>query len=99
MPEEKQVTVTAHFSYQDYPDIAVDKEFELTVLKGSGKKSAPKSSTIDRQGRRVVFVIGDSTASPYPPTRGRTTGSLRRAGRNTSASILTTAVLLWRILP
>lgn len=66
MPEEKQVTVTAHFSYQDYPDIAVDKEFELTVLKGSGKKSAPKSSTIDRQGRRVVFVIGDSTASPYP---------------------------------
>lgn len=66
MPEQKQVTVTAHFSYQDYPDITIDKSFVLTILKGSGTRTKQDGGSIDRQGRAVVFVIGDSTASPYP---------------------------------
>lgn len=37
LPEEKKVTITAHFSYQDYPEINIDKSFVLNVLKGSGK--------------------------------------------------------------
>lgn len=64
--EKKTVTVTAHFSYQDYPDISIDKEFVLTVLKGSGVRQAAVDKKFDRSGRRAVFVIGDSTASPYP---------------------------------
>ncbi len=66
MPEQKNVRITAHFSYQDYPDIEIDKSFDLIVLKGSGKREKAAEKTIDRRGRRVVFVIGDSTASPYP---------------------------------
>lgn len=66
MPEQKNVTITAHFSYQDYPDIEIDKSFDLTVLKGSGKRQESGKTNIDRKGRPVLFVIGDSTASPYP---------------------------------
>lgn len=64
--EKKEVTLTAHFSYQDYPDISIDKEFCLTVLKGSGIRSEKNDKKFERGGRAVVFVIGDSTASPYP---------------------------------
>jgi len=66
LPEEKNVTITAHFSYQDYPEINIDKSFVLNVLKGSGKRQEKNSNIIDRRGRRVIFVIGDSTASIYP---------------------------------
>ena len=66
MPEEKSVKITAHFSYQDYPDIEIDKSFELTVLKGSGERKKAAKRTVDRKNRPVLFVIGDSTASPYP---------------------------------
>ena len=66
LPEEKKVTITAHFSYQDYPEINIDKSFVLNVLKGSGKRQEKNSNIIDRRGRRVIFVIGDSTASIYP---------------------------------
>ena len=38
----------------------------LNVLKGSGKRQEKNSNIIDRRGRRVIFVIGDSTASIYP---------------------------------
>lgn len=65
-PEKAEVTITAHFSYQDYPDINIDKEFNLTVLSGSGTLSSGSELKLDRCGRQVVFVIGDSTASPYP---------------------------------
>lgn len=65
-PSRTNVTITAHFTYQDYPEISIDKSFDLIVLSGSGKGSNKLDSAIDRRGRRVVFVIGDSTASPYP---------------------------------
>ncbi|MCI5892875.1 MAG: GDSL-type esterase/lipase family protein [Clostridiales bacterium] len=65
-PEKIEVTVTAHFSYQDYPEISIDKDFILTVLSGSGVRQEKSEKRLDRRGRHVVFVIGDSTASPYP---------------------------------
>ena len=65
-PDKTEVTVTAHFSYQDYPDINIDRDFVLTVLPGSGKRAEKSSSRFERNGKRAVFVIGDSTASPYP---------------------------------
>lgn len=66
MPEEKKVTITALFSYQDYPDIEIRKSFDLTVLKGSGKRQEKAEAKFERRGRPILFVIGDSTASPYP---------------------------------
>lgn len=65
-PSKKEVTVTAHFSYQDYPDISIDKHFVLTVLAGSGERKKNDDSRFERRGRTAVFVIGDSTASSYP---------------------------------
>ena len=67
--EPKEVEITAHFSYQDYPEIAIDKTFKITVLAGSGEK--PKANTIEVErgnSQPALFVIGDSTASPFPHT-------------------------------
>lgn len=65
-PEKTEVTITAHFSYQDYPEISINKDFILNVLPGSGIRQEKSENRLDRNGRQVVFVIGDSTASPYP---------------------------------
>ncbi len=64
--DKTEVTLTAHFSYQDYPDISIDKEFILTILQGSGVRQERHDNRFERNGRKAVFVIGDSTASPYP---------------------------------
>ena len=37
LPEEKKVTITAHFSYQDYPEINIDKSFERQRKKAGEK--------------------------------------------------------------
>lgn len=64
--EKKQVTITAEFSYQSYPEIRISKDFILTVLSGSGTGVQENKLEFNRDGKQVVFVIGDSTASCYP---------------------------------
>lgn len=56
------VTVTAHFTFQDYPELHGERSFTVRVLNGGEKR---KETALDRNKIRV-FIAGDSTACNYP---------------------------------
>lgn len=59
---EKKVTLTAEFTYQDYPDIKGVLTFDITV---KPSEKARTSEYIDTNKIRI-FIAGDSTACNYP---------------------------------
>lgn len=62
--EEQKVTLTAEFTYQEYPDLNGTLVFNITVLPSEGRKTA---NTLDKSKIRI-FIAGDSTACNYPHT-------------------------------
>ncbi len=59
---EQKATLTAEFTYQDYPDLKGAITFNVTVLpstRGNGLKTVDKSKI-------RIFIAGDSTACNYP---------------------------------
>lgn len=61
-PSEQTVTLTAIFTYQDYPDLKAEAIFRLTVLPCSSSKLISKPDT----NKIRIFIAGDSTACNYP---------------------------------
>lgn len=60
----KKVTLTASFTYQDYPDLKGTLTFDITVQPSAEARisDAPDTSKIR------IFIAGDSTACNYPHT-------------------------------
>lgn len=58
----ERVTVTAIFTYQDYPEIKAERSFELTVLPSGENHSQAELDT----NKIRIFIAGDSTACNYP---------------------------------
>lgn len=56
------VTLTAEFTYQDYPDLIGRVSFDVTV---SPSTQENKTQEIDKNKIRI-FIAGDSTACDYP---------------------------------
>lgn len=56
------VTITASFTYQDYPDLKGEAVFTVTVQPSDGKCAA---AALDTDKIRI-FIAGDSTACNYP---------------------------------
>ena len=61
---EQTVTLTATFTYQDYPDLKGELTFTVTVPPSDGKD---ESAALDTNKIRI-FIAGDSTACNYPHT-------------------------------
>lgn len=64
--EKSRAVITAEFSYQSYPEISLKKSFCLSILSGDGISSQESTPMFIRDNKKVLFVIGDSTASCYP---------------------------------
>lgn len=65
--EAKRVALTAVFTYQDFPDVRITRQFQVCVLPGGGQAVAPAAEPKRRNADTVaVFIVGDSTASAYP---------------------------------
>jgi lysophospholipase L1-like esterase len=60
----EKVTITASFTYQDYPDLNGEVSFEITVQ----PSDEAHTSSLPNTDKIRIFIAGDSTACDYPHT-------------------------------